>query len=105
MIKLVLSHITYQALDILLGEDDPTERSSRDNHIHVTEVVRAYLSDNVPSRESSPLQWCKVNSSRYSLLIPLVQKCFCVPATSPPSEHILLCAGIIASRLRSSLNP
>jgi len=64
------SHIS--ALDILLGEDDATKRSSRDNHIHVTEVVRAYLSNNVPSQESSPLQWWKVNSSRYSLLVPLV---------------------------------
>ena len=90
------------ALDILLGEDDTTERSSRDNHI---QVVRAYLSDSVPSQESSPLQWWKANSSRYSLLVPLVQKCFCVPATSTPSERIFSCAGIIASRLRSSLNP
>ena len=93
------------ALDILLGEDNSTERNRSDNHVHVTEIVRAYLSDKVPSRESSPLQWWKINSLRYSVLVPLVQKYFCVPATSTPSERIFSCAGVIANRLRSSLNP
>ena len=56
------------ALDILLGEDNSTARSATDNDAHVTEIVRAYLSDKVPSRESSLLQWWKINSSRYSVL-------------------------------------
>ena len=90
------------ALDILLGKDDSTENSQSGDH--VSEIVRAYLSANVPSRESS-LQWWKVSISHYSLLVPLVQKYFCVPATSTPSERIFSCAGIIANRLRSSLNP
>ena len=40
------------ALDMLLGADN-FERFSVDS---VTETVRAYLSDHMPSRESSPLQ-------------------------------------------------
>ena len=59
------------ALDILLGEDDSGENSRSGDH--VSEIVRAYLSANVPSCESS-LQWWKVSTSHYSLLIPLVQK-------------------------------
>ena len=91
------------ALDILLGEDDSAENGRSGDH--VSEIVRAYLSANIPSRESSPLQWWKASTSHYSLLVPLVQKYFCVPATSTPSERIFSCAGIIANRLRSSLNP
>jgi len=49
------------ALDILLGEDNSIESNSGDC---VTETVRAYLSDSIPSLESSPLQWWKGNSSR-----------------------------------------
>ena len=86
---------------MLLGEDN-SERWSVDS---VTETVRAYLSDHMPSRESSPLQWWKMNSSRYNLLVPLVKRYFSVPATSTPSERIFSCAGLIANRLRSSLNP
>jgi len=44
------------ALDILLREDNSFESSSGDC---VTETVRAYLSDSIPSHESSPLQWWK----------------------------------------------
>ena len=47
------------ALDMLLRSDN-SERCSVDS---VTETVRAYLSDHMPSRESSPLQWWKMNSS------------------------------------------
>ena len=80
---------------MLLGEDN-SERCSVDS---VTETVRAYLSDHRPSRESSPLQWWKMNSSRYNLLVPLVERYLSVPATSTPSERIFSRAGLIANRL------
>ena len=86
---------------MLLGADD-SERCSVDS---VTETVRAYLSDHMPSRESSPLQWWKMNSSQYNLLVTLVKRYLSVPATSTPSERIFSCAGLIANHLGSSLNP
>ena len=86
---------------MLLGADD-SERCSVDS---VTETVRAYLSDHMPSRESSPLQWWKMNSSQYNLLVPLVKTYLSVPATSTPSERIFSCGRLIANHLRSSLNP
>ena len=89
------------ALDMLLGTDN-SERCSVDS---VTESVRTYLSDRMPSRESSPLQWRKMNSSQYNLLVPLVKRYLIVPATSTPSERIFSCAQLIANHLRSSLNP
>ena len=45
------------ALNILLGEDNSTARNATDNDAHVTEIIRAYLLDKVPSWESSTLQW------------------------------------------------
>ena len=98
-----LSNNNKSALDLLLGDDYSEE--SRPETNPAIETVRDYLADRIPSRESSPLDWWKMNSHRFILLACLARKYLSIPATSTPSERIFSCAGLIVNRLRSSLNP
>ena len=52
--------------------------------------------------EDSPLEWWKVEHSRYPQLAKLAHK---YRATSVPSERVFSCAGQIVSDHRSSLKP
>lgn len=100
-----LSSNKKSALDLLLGDADDYLEESRPETNPAIETVRNYLADRIPSRESSPLDWWKINSHRFILLACLARKYLSIPATSTPSERIFSCAGLIVNRLRSSLNP
>ena len=55
--------------------------------------------------EEDPLQWWKVQSSRFPALCKLAQSYFSVCATSSPSERLFKTAGNIVTTHRASLKP
>lgn len=58
------------------------------------------------SRESDPLNWWITRKSEGTLvpLLPVIQKFFCIPATSVPSEQLFSKAGELISARRSPLS-
>ena len=52
-----------------------------------------------------PLQWWKVNVSKYPYLRRLAKRLFCIPATSAPSEHVFSAASNIINKKRACLTP
>ncbi|KAL3048788.1 hypothetical protein OYC64_008294 [Pagothenia borchgrevinki] len=52
-----------------------------------------------------PLDWWRVNETKYERLAQLARSYLCVPATSVPSERVFSAAGLILNRLRSCLHP
>ena len=52
-----------------------------------------------------PLDWWRVNETKYERLAQLARSYLCVPATSVPSERVFSAAGLILNRLRSRLHP
>ncbi|KAK5910468.1 hypothetical protein CesoFtcFv8_004300 [Champsocephalus esox] len=52
-----------------------------------------------------PLDWWRVNETKYGRLAQLARSYLCVPATSVPSERVFSAAGLILNRLRSWLHP
>lgn len=70
----------------------------------VDEVIH-YSQENTPDINTNPLEWWKLNGSRYPGLLTLVLKYLGIPGTSTPSERIFSKAGEIVCRRRSSLNP
>ena len=55
--------------------------------------------------EENPLDFWKINSTRYPALSTLAKKYLAVPATSVPSENAFSCAGHIVNKKRSCLLP
>ena len=71
----------------------------------IKQELDQYLSHPQLEMEDSPLDWWKVEHSRYPRLAKLARKYLCICATSVPSERVFSCAGQIVSDERSSLKP
>ena len=52
----------------------------------------------------NPLEWWKLNSSRYKVLSCLATKYLCIPATSVPSERVFSCTGNFINTKRSCIH-
>ena len=92
-----------KALDLLLGSDSPA--SSGDSSDPVQDEVENYFKQEQSPRDSSPLDWWKVNGHRFPLLAGLARKYLAITATSTPAERVFSVAGLVVSRLRASLSP
>ena len=92
-----------KALDLLLGSDSPC--SNNEDTDPVQDEVEAYSKQQQQPRDSSPLDWWKVNKGRYPTLAGLAKKYLSITATSTPAERVFSVAGLIVSRLRASLTP
>lgn len=53
----------------------------------------------------NPLNWWKLNSSRFPLISIVARKVLSIPATSAPSERVFSSAGLTISRSRASIEP
>jgi hypothetical protein len=51
------------------------------------------------------LSWWKKNESKYKLLAGMAARFLCIPATSAPSEHVFLVAGLMIAKDRARLSP
>ena len=71
----------------------------------IKQELDQYLAHPQLDVEDSPLEWWKVEHSRYPQLAKLAHKYLCLCATSVPSERVFSCAGQIMSDHRSSLKP
>ena len=92
-----------KALDILLGHE--SDDDSMEITDHVKNEIEDYFKQIQTPCDTSPLDWWKVNKYRYPTLALLAQKYLTITATSTPSERVFSAAGLIVSRLRSSLTP
>lgn len=92
-----------KALDLLLGSDSPG--SSIEDSDPVQDEVDDYFKQQQQPRDSSPLEWWKVNKCRFPTLAGLARKYLAITATSTPAERVFSVAGLIVSRLRASLTP
>ena len=54
---------------------------------------------------TNPLAWWKERMIKYPLLIKLVIRTLCIPATSAPSERLFSHAGLTIARDRASMLP
>ncbi|XP_034560369.1 zinc finger BED domain-containing protein 1-like [Notolabrus celidotus] len=89
------------AMALLLGGNytTPTATNRTDTE------VENFLREIIPSLDTQPTDWWKVNAGRFPRLAKLARQYLCIPATSVPSERVFSSAGLIVSRLRSRLTP
>ena len=75
-----------KTLDLLLGSDSPG--SSIEDSDPVQDEVEDFFKQQQQQqpRESSPLEWWKVNACRFPTLAVLARKCLAITATSTPAE-------------------
>ena len=86
-------------LDRLLGEE------KQDDEMSIQDEVKSYLQERPIKRKDDPLNWWKVNGSRFPHLESLAKKYLAIPATSTPSERVFSVAGIVVDKRRAALTP
>ena len=88
------------AMSLLLGDDYSTADAT-DPQLEVD----TYIKDSRPALESNPLDWWRVNQTRFPRLASLAGRYLCIPGTSVPSERVFSAAGLVVNRLRTRLTP
>lgn len=105
----------YKANKVTGGEvaTNPQEDSSLDrmwrhqakrSKVEETEATM-YLSEDIESPTTNPLDYWKLRESRFPVLASMARDYLAVPATSCPSERLFSTAGNVISASRSRLNP
>ena len=89
------------ALDVLLGEEDESNTTTVDTR----DELDMFFSERPVARKTNPIIWWRENFHRYPHLAKVAQSILNIPATSTPAERIFSKAGMIDSKLRSSLKP
>jgi hypothetical protein len=79
-----------------------TSRIGLTTEENIKQELDQYLSHPQLEMEDSPLDWWKVQHSRYPWLAKLARKYLCICATSVPFEHVFSYAGHIVSDQRST---
>ncbi|XP_078025234.1 E3 SUMO-protein ligase ZBED1-like [Epinephelus lanceolatus] len=89
------------AMMLLLGDDYSTPKQGDDPKA----AVDTYMRDNLPSLDTNPLDWWKIQQTCFPRLATLARRYLCVPGTSVPSERVFSAAGLTVNRLRTRLTP
>jgi hypothetical protein len=84
------------------GESSLFSRISKHVNVGVSEIDR-YMQESIVPRTVHPLQYWKLNESRFPNLARITRKFLCVPATSGGVERIFSIAGFLGRARRSSL--
>ena len=92
-------HKLLELLDDIGGDEQLTLTSVQKAHAEVTRYSEE------PSTQDDPLLWWKNNAFRFPILIHVVKKYLCIPATSVPSERAFSTAGHIVNTKRACLLP
>lgn len=87
-----------------IGGDDGVSDESR-YRFKLEKEVTLYFTEDEIDVEDDPLQWWRVHSSRFPSIAGLSRRYLAIPGTSVPSEVIFSAAGLLVSKLRSSLSP
>jgi hypothetical protein len=82
-------HIIFVEAELLLYQKEPS--------------IRLYKED--VSSFNCPFSWWKVNKLKSPLLSELAHRLLSIPATSAPSEHVFLSAGLTIAKDRARLAP
>lgn len=85
-------------LDELMGEEDDDSPDS------LASEAASYFAEVPVKRSTDPLDWWRINSSRFPRLAPLARRYLCIPATSVPSERVFSFAGIVVDKRRCALS-
>jgi hypothetical protein len=60
---------------------------------------------NEQQRLTCPLNWWKLNQTKYKLLSEVALRLLCIPATSAPSERVFSVAGLTIAKDRARMAP
>ena len=99
----------------LLSSDVPSDDDSSDDEDsgsqaskleeQVERQLAVYFTEEAVPFDTNPLEWWKLHASRFPDVSALARKFLAVPGTSVPSEAVFSSAGVLVSKLRSSLHP
>jgi hypothetical protein len=87
------------------SDDDDIPLSSSSTRYLAIHEYEQFRKEKKPSDNVGPLKWWKDHESKYPGLNVLAKNVLAIPATSTASERVFSKAGLICSKLRSSLAP
>ena len=73
--------------------------------IKLEKEIALYFGEERLCLDDEPLTWWKDNARRFPTMAVLARRYLAVPATSVPSERVFSAAGLLVTKLRSSLTP
>lgn len=82
----------------------PVEPQNSDQSVTIETEVNNYLAEPCISRDTDPLEWWKINMTRFPSLCHAAKRYLSAPPTSVPSERLFSTAGDTFSETRSCLN-
>ena len=95
-----------KSLGSLLGQRSAATVRPKTTEERVANELAVYKQeDPLPDTESDPLEWWRMNESRFPLLANLARKYLCICATSTASERVFSTAGNVVTPNRSLLKP
>ncbi len=89
----------------LLGSDSEDSDEESQQHSHVDNEILAYTCDKVISKETDPIEWWRLNESRYPTLAGAAKGYLCIPCTAALPADAFTKKQIIMPGNASPLNP
>ncbi len=90
------------------SEDDGEDffiRASVSTELSLFQKEKGWLLCDDDGNYLCPLEWWKLNSTKYPHVWALAERVLSIPSTSAPSEHLFSAASNIINKKRSSLLP
>jgi hypothetical protein len=84
---------THSILDSSSSDDDETPLTSASNSLSALHEVEQYIREIKCDKDVNPLQWWKDHESKFPNVAVVARQIHCIPATSTPSEILLVPKG------------
>ena len=97
-LAMLMSRPVEESSEELCDEDE-------DNCARIQKQTSMYFTEDPVSFESNPLQWWKMNATRFPDLLTLARRFLAVAGSSVPSEVVFSAAGVLLTKRRNALNP